>query len=90
MSQFEKCELMKAAAILATKPGGLTLSEAAICGLPMVLFDHIPGPEDANATRFVQAGAAVTTENPHETAAKILSLIKENKAPEASIFPRGD
>lgn len=72
-------ELMRTAAILATKPGGLTLSEAAAGGLPLVLFDPIPGPETANAARFVEAGAAVSTKNSRETASEILRLLRDDE-----------
>ncbi|MGI8469787.1 MAG: MGDG synthase family glycosyltransferase [Pyrinomonadaceae bacterium] len=76
-------ELMRTAKILATKPGGLTLSEAAACGLPLVLFDPIPGPEEANAARFAQAGAAVSTKNSRETAFEILRLLRDGEKLEA-------
>ncbi|MGI9035305.1 MAG: MGDG synthase family glycosyltransferase [Pyrinomonadaceae bacterium] len=72
-------ELMQASKILATKPGGLTLSEAAACGLPCVLFDGIPGPEDTNAAHFVEAGAAVLTKNSDEAASEILRLLRDEK-----------
>lgn len=72
-------ELMRTAVILATKPGGLTLSEAAACGLPMVLFDRIPGPEAANAMLFVEAGAAVSTKNSRETATEILRILHDGE-----------
>ncbi len=39
-------ELMAAADVLITKPGGLTTSEALAAGLPMVLTHPIPGPEE--------------------------------------------
>lgn len=66
--------LMKAAKILATKPGGITLAEAAACGLPLVLFDAIPGPETINAKKFAEAGAAVEAATPIEAARQILEL----------------
>ena len=72
-------ELMQTARILATKPGGVTLSEAAACGVPLVLFDRIPGPEDANTARFVEAGAAISTENPQETAEEIVRLLNDDE-----------
>ena len=72
-------ELMQTAQILATKPGGVTLSEAAACALPLVLFDRIPGPEDANTARFVEAGAAISTENPQETADEIVRLLNDGE-----------
>ncbi len=71
--------LMQAAQILATKPGGVTLSEAAACGLPLVLFDAIPGPENANAAHFVKAGAAILTKGSKHTADEILSLLRDDE-----------
>ena len=68
--------LMQAADILATKPGGLTLSEAAACGVPLVLFDSIPGPEVQNAQWFVGQGAGIQTNGSDETASEILRLLK--------------
>lgn len=40
---------MHAADLLITKPGGLTVSEALACNLPMVVFNAIPGQEEDNA-----------------------------------------
>lgn len=40
---------MHAADLLITKPGGLTVSEALACNLPMAVFDAIPGQEEDNA-----------------------------------------
>lgn len=51
--------LMKAASVLVTKPGGVTIAEALACGVPLVLFDPIPGPEERNAALVVDAGAAI-------------------------------
>ena len=75
----EIAALMQAADILATKPGGVTLSEAAACGLPLVLFDQIPGPEASNAARFAAAEAAVVTRGTDETASEILRLLRERE-----------
>lgn len=69
--------LMRSAAILVTKPGGLTLSEAAACGVPMVFFDAIPGPEESNAARFAASGAGISTRGSNETAAAVLRLLNE-------------
>ena len=70
-------DLMKAAAVLATKPGGLTTAEAAACGLPMVFFNAIPGPEQHNAATVVEAGGAIMTRGADETAAVVLSLLRD-------------
>ncbi len=72
--------LMQAASVLVTKPGGLTLAEAAQCALPVVVFDPIPGPERRNAARLAGAGAAVITDGVSETAAAVMSLLNDERA----------
>jgi len=51
--------LMRAADLLITKPGALTISEAFALGTPMLLHDPIPGPETENAVYATRHGAAV-------------------------------
>src|SRR2546423_1348222 len=70
-------ELMQAATVLVSKPGGLTLTEAALSALPVVMFDAIPGPELRNAARVAAAGAGVLTRSADETASAALSLIRD-------------
>jgi processive 1,2-diacylglycerol beta-glucosyltransferase len=72
--------LMQVARILVTKPGGLTIAEAALCSLPLVFFDPIPGAEFVNARRMVDAGAAVVTQGPTETVRAVTSLLKDEKS----------
>jgi processive 1,2-diacylglycerol beta-glucosyltransferase len=79
----EVAALMQAATLLVTKPGGLTISEAALCSLPVVFFDPIPGAEFVNARRMVDAGAAVIAQGPAETARVIVSLLQDNESTEA-------
>jgi processive 1,2-diacylglycerol beta-glucosyltransferase len=71
--------LMKSAAVLATKPGGLTAAEAAMCALPIIVFDPIPGPERRNAARLKEAGAGVVTEGAKETALAVLALLRDEE-----------
>lgn len=52
-------ELMKTADLLITKPGALTISEAFVLGIPLLLHDPIPGPETENAVYATRRGAAV-------------------------------
>ena len=52
-------ELMGAATLLVTKPGGLTTSEALAKQLPMILVDPIPGQEVKNTQYLLGAQAAV-------------------------------
>ncbi len=70
--------LMQAASLLVTKPGGLTTAEAAVCGLPVVMFDAIPGPEQRNAARLTACGAGLLTRNAQETVAATLSLLRDD------------
>ncbi len=56
-------ELMTAADLLVTKPGGVTTAEALTVGLPMVLTHPIPGPEVHHARHLEQAGVAVCAQS---------------------------
>lgn len=71
--------LMQAATVLVTKPGGLTMSEAALCGLPVVLFGGIPGPEMLNAARFIEAGAAVSARSDLEASEAVEMLLRDER-----------
>ena len=69
---------MHAADLIVTKPGGLTVSEALACNLPLAVFDAIPGQEEDNAN-FLQThdmGVRITREN---FAAVISSLIEHKE-----------
>ena len=54
---------MRAADIVVTKPGGLTVSEALACGLPMVIMNPIPGQETRNSDYLLEHGAAIKVNN---------------------------
>lgn len=45
---------MQAADIIVTKPGGLTITEALISHLPLIIFSPIPGPELENSDFLVR------------------------------------
>ncbi len=51
-------DLMSGAALLVTKPGALTCTEAAAVQVPMVLYSPIPGQEEANAMYMKDKGCA--------------------------------
>ena len=53
-------QMMRAADLILTKPGGLIVSEALAMGKPQILFPPIPGQEEANAEYSVTRGAAVS------------------------------
>ena len=50
---------MHAADLLVTKPGGLTVSEALACDIPLAVFDAIPGQEEDNAQFLLSHNMAV-------------------------------
>jgi len=51
-------ELMAAADLLITKPGGLTCAEAMAMELPIIFFRPLPGQEEDNALYLVSQGVA--------------------------------
>jgi processive 1,2-diacylglycerol beta-glucosyltransferase len=52
-------ELFRIATCLITKPGGITLTEAASLGVPVILYKPVPGQEKENAQYFASKGGAV-------------------------------
>lgn len=52
-------DLMSAADLMITKPGGMSTTEALARGLPMVFVDAIHGQESRNQEFFVRGGCAV-------------------------------
>lgn len=51
---------MQASDLLLTKPGGLTVTEALICKIPMGIFSPIPGQEEKNAEFLVKNNLAIS------------------------------
>src|SRR5262249_39343211 len=56
-------ELMAAADLIVSKPGGLTTSEALAGGLPLAVVNPIPGQESRNSDFLLENGAAVKVNN---------------------------
>lgn len=52
-------DFMDVSDFIITKPGGLTVSEALIKGLPMFIISPIPGQEEANSHFLLNNGVAV-------------------------------
>lgn len=80
-SEVEK--YMKASDLLVTKPGGLTVSEALACGLPMAVFDAIPGQEEDNADFLATHDMCVRLKKHSDFALEITSLLQETGRLEA-------
>lgn len=59
-------ELVRCAAVLVTKPGGVTMSECLAAGTPMVLMPPVPGQESENAVWLDRHSAARGASNADE------------------------
>lgn len=70
--------LMRSADLFLTKPGGLSTSEAAALGLPMVLIDAVAGCEEHNLDFFVSRGAAVTADGAEALCVLALSILRDD------------
>ncbi|WP_026882081.1 MGDG synthase family glycosyltransferase [Clostridium akagii] len=54
---------MQCSDLLITKPGGLTITEALICNVPLALFSAIPGQEKKNEEFLLRHKLAITLED---------------------------
>lgn len=59
-------EMLHAADCILCKAGGLIVTEALACGLPILLFDVIQGQETGNVEYVVEGGAGELAEDPFE------------------------
>mgnify|MGYP004494886349 FL=1 len=69
---------MQIADLIITKPGGLTVSEALACNLPMAIFNAIPGQEEENAEFLIDNNMAVKLEK-NSTCAKTIEELISNR-----------
>jgi len=56
-------ELMDISDLLITKPGGMTVSEALVKGLPIFIISPVPGQEEGNASFLIRSGVASKIDN---------------------------
>ncbi|MDF2883468.1 MAG: UDP-N-acetylglucosamine--LPS N-acetylglucosamine transferase [Clostridiaceae bacterium] len=66
---------MQASDLLLTKPGGLTITEALSCNIPLGLFSPIPGQEEKNAEFLLKHDLAINLndiDNCHEVINNLL------------------
>jgi processive 1,2-diacylglycerol beta-glucosyltransferase len=69
-------ELMSAADLVMTKPGGLTTSEALACGAAIVVVNPIPGQESRNSDFLLENGAAIKVNNVATLPYKLTRLLR--------------
>ena len=70
-------ELMAAADLVVSKPGGLTTSETLARGAVMVIVNPIPGQESRNSDYLLENGAAIKVNNLGTLAYKVGALLDD-------------
>jgi len=70
-------ELMAAADLVVSKPGGLTTSETLARGTAMVIVNPIPGQESRNSDFLLENGAAIKVNNVATLSYKVTALLRE-------------
>ena len=70
-------ELMAAADLVGSKPGGLTTSEVLARGAVMVIVNPIPGQESRNSDHLLESGAAIKANNLPTLAHKVGQLLDD-------------
>lgn len=83
---------MQTADLIITKPGGLTITEALACNLPMAIFDAIPGQEKENADFLVSNNMAIRLEKGADSIRSLLQNSEKLKSMKSSceIFNKSD
>lgn len=74
----EMHELLEIADLMITKPGGISLTEAAIKGVPVILYNPVYGQELENAKYFSDKHAAVIVSNETELIYNVLIILNED------------
>lgn len=72
-------KFMQASDIIITKPGGLTVTEALACNIPMAVFDAIPGQEEENAEFLLKHNMAVRISDGNSCREAIVELLKDGE-----------
>lgn len=75
----EVAKYMHVADLLITKPGGLTISEALACSLPLVVFDAIPGQEEDNAEFLMAHNMGLRIKSGEDCAQTVQKLLEDRK-----------
>lgn len=71
--------LLDSADLYLTKPGGISVTEAAVKGLPMVLLNAVAGCEEYNMNFLLERGCAVTGADIREITDTAVSLLSDKE-----------
>lgn len=74
----DMASLMDSADLYLTKPGGISVSEAAAKGLPMVFVNAVAGCESYNLRFFENIGAAVSGDNPKQLVDMCMDILNDS------------
>lgn len=69
--------IMRNSDCMITKPGGITISEAIECRLPLILYRPVPGQELNNAQYLEQKGVASIVYNTHSLLLKLQAMLED-------------
>ena len=81
-------ELMAVAALVITKPGGLTSSEALAMGKPLFILNPIPGQEAANSDFLLEHGAAAKANRVEDLPFRLEQILGSNRLNEMATAAR--
>ena len=69
-------ELMELAAVIITKPGGITTAECLAKGLPMIIVDPIPGQEMRNTDFLIKKGIGIRVDDTNDIGEEVELLLQ--------------
>ncbi len=72
-------DYLKASDLYITKPGGLSSTEAAVCGIPLLHMPPIPGCETFNARFFQEHGMSRACEVTERGAEAVFELLRQER-----------
>jgi len=70
-------ELMRISTCVVTKPGGVTLAEAIMMRLPILIYRPVPGQERNNARYLLHRGAALISHDAAQLETQIMRLVRD-------------
>lgn len=72
-------DLMNITDVLVTKAGGITISEALVKGLPMVIYKPVPGQEEINANYLWRHRAAIIAKSDHRLKTAVQHMVSNER-----------